>query len=34
MIMNLYPYNNGHLMMVPYAHVDSLRRARRGHSRS
>jgi ATP adenylyltransferase len=23
-IMNLYPYNNGHLMMVPYAHVDSL----------
>ncbi len=24
-IMNLYPYNNGHLMMVPYAHVDSLR---------
>jgi ATP adenylyltransferase len=24
-VMNLYPYNNGHLMMVPYAHVDSLR---------
>jgi ATP adenylyltransferase len=24
-IMNLYPYNNGHLMMVPYAHVDTLR---------
>jgi ATP adenylyltransferase len=24
-IMNLYPYNNGHLMMVPYEHVDSLR---------
>jgi ATP adenylyltransferase len=23
-IMNLYPYNNGHLMMVPYEHVDSL----------
>lgn len=23
-VMNLYPYNNGHLMMVPYAHVDSL----------
>lgn len=23
-IMNLYPYNNGHLMTVPYAHVDSL----------
>jgi ATP adenylyltransferase len=24
-IMNLYPYNNGHLLMVPYEHVDSLR---------
>jgi ATP adenylyltransferase len=24
-VMNLYPYNNGHLMIVPYAHVDSLR---------
>jgi ATP adenylyltransferase len=24
-IMNLYPYNNGHLMIVPYAHVDALR---------
>ena len=23
-IMNLYPYNNGHLMMVPYAHEASL----------
>lgn len=23
-IMNLYPYNNGHLMTVPYAHVPSL----------
>lgn len=25
-IMNLYPYNNGHLMVVPYAHVDSIAR--------
>lgn len=24
-IMNLYPYNNGHLMVVPFAHVDDLR---------
>lgn len=23
-IMNLYPYNNGHLMIAPYAHVASL----------
>jgi ATP adenylyltransferase len=23
-IMNLYPYNSGHLMVVPYAHVDSV----------
>lgn len=23
-IMNLYPYNNGHLMTVPYVHVASL----------
>ena len=23
-LMNLYPYNNGHLMVAPYAHVDSL----------
>jgi ATP adenylyltransferase len=24
-IMNLYPYNSGHLMLVPYAHIDHLR---------
>jgi ATP adenylyltransferase len=23
-LLNLYPYNNGHFMVVPYAHVDSL----------
>ena len=24
-IMNLYPYNPGHLMIAPYRHTDSLR---------
>ena len=23
-VLNLYPYNNGHLMIIPYAHVPSL----------
>lgn len=23
-IMNIFPYNNGHLMVVPYSHADSL----------
>lgn len=23
-LMNLYPYNPGHLMIVPYRHIDSL----------
>ncbi|MBI4418634.1 MAG: HIT domain-containing protein [Ignavibacteriales bacterium] len=23
-VMNLYPYNSGHVMIVPYRHVDSL----------
>ena len=22
-LMNLYPYNNGHLMLAPYSHVDN-----------
>ena len=26
-IMNLYPYNNGHLMVVPNRHIDSLAKA-------
>ena len=28
-ILNLYPYNNGHMMVVPYRHVDSLTKLRR-----
>ncbi|MBW1824105.1 MAG: HIT domain-containing protein [Deltaproteobacteria bacterium] len=23
-VMNLYPYNNGHLLIVPYKHMDSI----------
>ncbi len=23
-LLNIYPYSNGHLMIVPYAHIDSL----------
>jgi ATP adenylyltransferase len=23
-ILNLYPYNNGHMMVVPYSHIDSV----------
>ena len=22
-VMNLYPYNNGHIMICPYSHIDS-----------
>src|SRR5947209_17685250 len=24
MMLNLYPYNNGHLMIAPYQHIDSI----------
>lgn len=27
-MLNLYPYNNGHVMIVPYRHVKSLARLR------
>lgn len=29
-LMNIYPYNNGHLMIAPYAHVSSLADLSRG----
>lgn len=28
-ILNLYPYNNGHMMIVPHRHVDSLTKLNR-----
>ena len=28
LVLNLYPYTNGHVMIVPYEHVDSLAAAR------
>ncbi len=31
-ILNLYPYNNGHLMIAPYRHVGTLDRVREGEA--
>lgn len=28
-VLNAYPYNNGHLMVAPYSHVDCLSRLKR-----
>ena len=28
-VLNIYPYNNGHLLIVPYRHVSDLRKLRR-----
>ena len=28
LVLNKYPYNNGHLMAVPYRHVDTLEHLR------